>query len=462
MSTRLAEQWGVPTIALAALCLALVGVTHLLLRWWVRRLSRRYETGARWLPLDEARWRRWLTRALGAILAPIATLVWIHGASFVLDLVIRDATPATARPTALAGLGWVYALSVLGASFWLLWRVGGIIELFLLSLSARTETAWDDLLLPLAGKTVRLALPPLAVILGAPALSVSPALAEVVRNATSLMLIGVVAFILCQVADAAAAFVLKQHRTDVTDNLQARAIHTQVLVLKKVALTVIGVFTLASMLMVFEPVRQFGASILASAGVAGIVVGLAAQRSIATLLAGFQIALTQPIRVDDVVIVENEWGRIEDITLTYVVMRIWDQRRLIVPMTHFIERPFQNWTRSSSDILCTVTFHLDYAVPVTAMRAELTRILQQSRYWDGRVNALQVTDTREHTVEVRALASAADASLAWDLRCEVREKLVGFMQRDHPDSLPRIRASFAADPTEPASASMSSTAERSA
>ena len=216
-------------------------------------------------------------------------------------------------------------------------------------------------------------------ILGAPALSVSPALAEVVRNATSLMLIGVVAFILCQVVDAAAAFVLKQHRTDVADNLQARAIHTQVLVLKKVALTVIGVFTLASMLMVFESVRQFGASILASAGVAGIVVGLAAQRSIATLLAGFQIALTQPIRVDDVVIVENEWGRIEDITLTYVVVRIWDQRRLIVPMTHFIERPFQNWTRSSSDILCTVTFHLDYSVPVPAMRAELTRILQQSR-----------------------------------------------------------------------------------
>jgi small-conductance mechanosensitive channel len=216
------------------------------------------------------------------------------------------------------------------------------------------------------------------------------------------------------------------------------------------------------MLMVFESVRQFGASILASAGVAGIVVGLAAQRSIATLLAGFQIALTQPIRVDDVVIVENEWGRIEDITLTYVVVQIWDQRRLIVPMTHFIERPFQNWTRSSSDILCTVTLHLDYSAPVTAMRAELTRILQQSRYWDGRVNVLQVTDTREHTVEVRALASAADASLAWDLRCEIREKLVGFIQRAHPDSLPRSRTSFAADPAEPAPVSMPSAAERSA
>ena len=406
----------------------------------------------RLVSVDEARWRRWLTRALHEMLPPAALLVWIQGIVVAFELLIRDGAPAAVRDTALTALDWIYGFSVLGAMFWLLWRVGGIIELFLVSLSARAETSWDDVLLPLAGKTVRRALPLLALILGAPALSVSPALAEVVRNATSLMLIGVVAFILCQVVDTAAAFVLRPYRIDVTDNLQARGIHTQVMVLKKVALTVIGVFTLASMLMVFESVRQFGASILASAGMAGIVVGLAAQRSIATLLAGFQIALTQPIRVDDVVIVENEWGRIEDITLTYVVVKIWDQRRLIVPMTHFIERPFQNWTRSSSDILCTVIFHLDYSVPVQAMRDELTRILQQSQHWDGRVNVLQVTDTKEHTVEVRALASAADASLAWDLRCEVREQLVGFIQRDHPESLPRIRASFAADPTERVSA----------
>ena len=448
MSTRLAQEWGVPAITLAALLLLLVGLTHLSLRWWVRHQSRRYEAGARWVSIDEARWRRWLTRALHEMLPPAALLVWIQGIGFALDLAVRDRAPVTVRDTALIGLDWAYGFSVVGALFWLLWRLGGIIELFLASLSARADTSWDDVLLPLAGKTVRRALPLLAVILGAPALSVSPALAEVVRNATSLLLIGVVAFILCQLADAATTLVIKQHRIDVADNLQARAIHTQVLVLKKVALTVIGVFTLASMLMVFESVRQFGASILASAGVAGIVVGLAAQRSIATLLAGFQIALTQPIRVDDVVIVENEWGRIEDITLTYVVVRIWDQRRLIVPMTHFIERPFQNWTRSSADLLCAVILHMDYSVPVAALRDELTRILQHSRHWDGRVNVLQVTDSKEQTLEVRALASAADASLGWDLQCEVRERLVGFIQREYPHSLPRIRASFAADPTE--------------
>jgi small-conductance mechanosensitive channel len=461
MSTRLAADGNIPTLALVGSFLALVGVTHLLLGWWVRRQSRRYEAGSGLVSIAESRWRRWLTRALHEVLPPVALLVWIQGIAVALELAIRDGASADVRIAALTGLDWVYGLSVLGALVWLLWRVGRIIELFLVSLSARAETSWDDVLLPLAGKTVRRALPLLALILGAPALSVSPALAEVVRNATSLLLIGVIAFILCQLVDTAATFVLKPYRLDVTDNLRARGIHTQVVVLKKVALTIIGVFTLASMLMVFESVRQFGASILASAGIAGIVVGLAAQRSIATLLAGFQIAMTQPIRVDDVVIVEGEWGRIEDITLTYVVIKVWDQRRLIVPMTHFIERPFQNWTRSSSDILCTVILHLDYSVPVPALRAELARILQQSRYWDKRVNVLQVTDAGQHTVEIRALASAADASLAWDLRCEVREQLVAFVQRAYPGCLPRIRASFAADPTDRESAS-SPVAERTA
>lgn len=448
MSARLAADWNIPTLAVAGLSLVLVAVIHLALRWFVRRQSRRYEAGAGWVSPDEARWRRWLTRALREIVPPVALLVWGQGIAVAVELLLIDILPAAMRATAATAVDWLYGFSVLAGLFWLLWRVGGIIELFLVSLAARADTAWDDILLPLAGKTVRRALPLLALILGAPALSVSPALAEVVRNATSLLLIGVVAFILCQVVNTAAAFVLRPYRLDVADNLRARGIHTQVMVLKKVAFTVVGIFTLASMLMVFESVRQFGASILASAGIAGIVVGLAAQRSIATLLAGFQIAMTQPIRVDDVVIVEGECGRIEDITLTYVVVKIWDQRRLIVPMTHFLERPFQNWTRTSAEMLGSVMLYLDYSVPVDALREELTRIVHASPLWDRRVNALQVTDTREHTVEVRALVSAADASQAWDLRCEVREQLVAFVQRRYPRSLPRLRTSFAGDPTD--------------
>lgn len=194
------------------------------------------------------------------------------------------------------------------------------------------------------------------------------------------------------------------------------------------------------MLMTFDKVRQLGTSILASAGIIGIIVGLAAQRTIATLLAGLQIAITQPIRVDDVVIVENEWGRIEEITFTYVVVRIWDLRRLILPITYFIEKPFQNWTRVTADILGTVFIYVDYTVPVQAIREELHRILKSTDLWDGKAWGLQVTNATERTVELRALMTAPDASAAWDLRCEVREKILEFVQKKYPDGLPKVRA----------------------
>jgi small-conductance mechanosensitive channel len=439
---QLISGLGASTVALAALVLALMALAHLSLRWWIKRKARRDNPAVGDSSASDVRLRRWVARGLTAILPALALLIWIHGLYFTLSLLIREVGPPTLADPALVALRWAYGLGVVGGIFWLLSRIGRLIDAFLISLSTRTDSSWDDVLLPVAGKAVRRVLPLLALILGAPALSVSPALAEVVRNATSLLLIGVVAFILYQIVDAATSFVLRQHRLDVSDNLEARSIYTQVVVLKKVAVTIIGIFTLASMLMVFDSVRQFGASILASAGIAGIVIGFAAQRSIATLLAGFQIALTQPIRLDDVVIVEKEWGRIEDITLTYVVVRVWDLRRLVVPITYFIEQPFQNWTRSSADILGTVFLYVDYGVPLDALRAELTRLLKASRYWDGKVNVLQVTDAKEHTLEIRALASAADASLAWDLRCEIREKLVAFIQHKYPESLPRFRASL--------------------
>jgi small-conductance mechanosensitive channel len=430
-------------VIVAVTALAVIAILHVAARAWVVRRAR--QDDARAAGTGERAFR-WLGRGLREILPPAAFLIWMHGLWLAARLLLREQEPGTIPAQVQAGLEWAYRIALLLGMFWLLSRVGRLIEAFLISLASRAQTTWDDLLLPLAGKTVRLALPLVAFILGAPALSASPALAEIVGHLTSLLLIGVVAFMLAQAVNAAAEFVLARHRIDVTDNLQARAVYTQVIVLKKVALTIVGVFTLASMLMVFDAVRQFGASILASAGIAGIVVGFAAQRSIATLLAGFQIALTQPIRVDDVVIVENEWGRIEDITLTYVVVRVWDQRRLIVPITYFIEQPFQNWTRSSAEILATVFVHVDYTAPVDALREELTRVLHASPHWDGRVNVLQVTAAKEHTLELRALASAADASKAWDLRCEVREQLVAFLQRTRPESLPRLRATLASPP----------------
>ena len=260
------------------------------------------------------------------------------------------------------------------------------------------------------------------------------------NHVLSLLLIAVVSWLLIKIVYVFEDFLVSRFEIDVKDNLQARKIHTQLRVLKRIVVITIGVVALATMLMTFPKVRQLGTTILASAGIIGIVVGMAAQRTIGAFIAGLQIAFTQPIRVDDVVIVENEWGRIEEITLTYVVVKIWDLRRLIVPITYFIEKPFQNWTRVTADILGTVFLYVDYTVDLGAVREELQRLLKESEFWDGKVCGLQVTNTSERTVEVRALMSAADASAAWSLRCHVREKLVDFIKTKFPQALPRLRA----------------------
>lgn len=230
-------------------------------------------------------------------------------------------------------------------------------------------------------------------------------------------------------------------RYDITekDNLKARRVYTQFRIIERILIFLVVIIALAAALMTFSGIRQIGVSLFASAGVAGIILGFAAQKLIGTVLAGFQIAITQPIRIDDVVIVENEWGWIEEITLTYVCVRIWDKRRLIVPTPYFIEKPFQNWTRVSSDILGTVFIYTDYTVPIDALREELTRILKADKNWDGKVNVLQVTNSTERTVELRALMSSADSPSAWDLRVNVREKLISFLQKNYPQSLPKTR-----------------------
>jgi small-conductance mechanosensitive channel len=232
------------------------------------------------------------------------------------------------------------------------------------------------------------------------------------------------------------------------DNLGARRIHTQTKVLARSVNVLIILIGAGMALMTLPLLKQIGTSLLASAGVAGLIVGLAAKPVLGNLLAGLQLALSQPIRLDDVVIVENEWGQIEEITGTYVVVRIWDQRRMIVPLQWFIEHPFQNWTRSSSELLGTVTIWTDYCLPVDPIRAEADRICRATPEWDGRVCLIQVTDASERAMQLRVLVSAQDAGRTWDLRCKVREGLIAYIQRNYPDCLPRLRI----DDTETASA----------
>lgn len=238
---------------------------------------------------------------------------------------------------------------------------------------------------------------------------------------------------------------LLRFRIDTEDNLLARKHLTQVRVLVRTADALVVVVTLGAALMTFEPVRQYGVSLFASAGVAGLVAGLAARPVLSNLFAGVQLAMTQPIRIDDSVVVENEWGWIEEITATYVVIRLWDLRRLIVPLTYFIEKPFQNWTRDSSAILGSAFLYVDYRAPVDKIRDKLGDVVKQSKNWNGKVVGLQVTDAKERTIELRCLMSANSAGQAFDLRCEVREHLIDFLQREHPEALPRERSEISLD-----------------
>jgi small-conductance mechanosensitive channel len=261
-----------------------------------------------------------------------------------------------------------------------------------------------------------------------------------VRHLNGLLLIAALTALAMGAIGGLADGLIQRNPADAEDNLHARSIQTQTRVLSRSAMVLVLIAGVAMALMTFPGARQLGTSLLASAGVLGIIAGMAARPVFSNLIAGLQLALAQPIRLDDVLIVKGEWGRVEEITGTYVVIRIWDERRLIVPLQWFIENPFENWTRSSSEILGTVFLHVDYTMPVEALREEARRIVEAAPEWDRRVFAVQVTDTTERTMQVRILMSARNAGKAFDLRCRVREDLLAFLAREYPQCLPQVRS----------------------
>ncbi|MCC6915145.1 MAG: mechanosensitive ion channel family protein [Rhodospirillaceae bacterium] len=267
---------------------------------------------------------------------------------------------------------------------------------------------------------------------------------EIVSKLLSVAVILLVGWGAVIAIDVASSFYLKRFQSEAGDSIQARKHFTQVRVLRRAIDLLIGLITIAAALMAFEPVRQFGVSLFASAGAAGLIVGLAARPVLSNLIAGIQLAVTQPIRLNDAVVVEGEWGWIEEITSTYVVIKVWDLRRLIVPLSYFMEKPFQNWTRETTQILGTVFLQVDYLVPVAQLRSKLAEIVAQSELWDKAAVDLQVTDFKESSVELRMVVSAKNSSDAWSLRCDVREKMLAFLQAEYPESLPRQRIEFSA------------------
>ena len=260
-----------------------------------------------------------------------------------------------------------------------------------------------------------------------------------IRHLNGLVLIATVTWLIVSAIGGMATGIIAQHPADVDDNLQARRIHTQARVLSRSAMLMVIFAGAAMMLMTFPGAKQVGASLLASAGVIGIVAGLAAKPVFSNLIAGLQIALAQPIRIDDVLIVQGEWGRVEEITGTYVVLKIWDDRRLIIPLQWFIENPFQNWTRTGSELLGSVFLNVDVRMPVAPLRAALEKMMPGYPEWDRRFFNLQVTDVTEKTMQLRVLCTAQSSSKAFDLRCKVREDMIAFMQKEYPQYLPTLR-----------------------
>jgi len=312
--------------------------------------------------------------------------------------------------------------------------VGWILYLIVVILLKRWGRALDPLKRPL-----RFLIPTLCILTVISSLRLAEKERLLIGYLFNAVLIALTGWLTIKIVYILRDAILSRYNVQARDNAAARGIHTQMRMLANIVNAVIVLLTISFILMSIPGAGHIGVSILASAGIAGIVIGFAAQKALGNLIAGIQIAIAQPIRLDDVVIIENEWGWIEEINLTFAVVRIWDLRRLVVPISYFLEKPFQNWTRTKAELLGTVLIYADYNIPVKEIRNELSRVLKESPLWDKKANALQVTNVTEKTVELRALMSAADSSALWDLRCEVREKLLEFLQTRFPKCLPKVR-----------------------
>jgi small-conductance mechanosensitive channel len=389
--------------------------------------------------IQSKRHQSWLALSAAAIRKPLALYLWVVGGAFALMPIV---TGIVSRPTRVFWAGALTAVLYAGqivTVLWLVFRAIRAVEKRTRLWAERTGSVLGKVIVPILGQTLRLTVPLLGIILLLPLLKLPENWAWVTQKGFGVLLIVALSLLIIRGINAVQLALLSRHRMDAEANLSARRIYTQVSVIRKIIVSAVVIIATGSILMLFDPVRQFGTSILASAGIAGVVIGFAAQKTLGNVLAGIQIALTQPLLIDDIVVVEGEFGQIEEITLTYVTVRTWDLRRLVLPITYFVEKPFQNWSRVSTELLGTVILYLDYQVPLGELRKELKRLVENNPKWDRKVCGLQVTDTKQSTIEVRALVSSTDPGKGFDLRCDVREGLIDFLCRNYPESLPRVR-----------------------
>ena len=339
--------------------------------------------------------------------------------------------------------GWIWSAGILTTAIVLAFGVHRILFFVLRRLARRKGNPLMSSLVHHGQKPSAWLLPFLALLPALPATSLPEVALDPLERAAGIGLIAAIAWLVVLSTEVITDVLISRYSADAQDNLAARRLKTITQVVHHIVVTVVVIVALSIILMTFPAVKQIGMSLLASAGLAGLVVGMAMKSTLSSLIAGIQIAFSQPIRIEDSVVVEGEWGWIEEITTTFVVVRIWDLRRLVLPISYFIEKPFQNWTRKSADLLGTVFLYVDYTAPVDEVRQELHRLLQTTDLWDGKSWGLQVTNATDRALELRALMSASSSSRAWDLRCLIREGLVQFLQEHYPECLPKTRADVA-------------------
>ncbi|HEX3809874.1 MAG TPA: mechanosensitive ion channel family protein [Rhizomicrobium sp.] len=343
-------------------------------------------------------------------------------------------------------LAWLPAWAIALAAFGVILAAAFVLQAVANRILGRAAFAWSPFLraaFQRSRRLIRFAVIMFAVGVALPLVPFDPVVRDSIRKVMAAAVVVQLGWMILIAIDIATERYIGRFRLDTEDNLLARKAVTQVRVLVRAVNFLVVLLTAGFALMMFDSVRQYGVSLFASAGVAGIVAGLAARPVFSNLVAGMQLALAQPIRLDDAVVVNNEMGKVEEFTSTYVVIKLWDWRRMIVPLSYFFENPFVNLTRSNAELIGSVFFYVDYTLPVEALRAEFMRVVKQSRLWSGKVANLQVSDCKDTVMEVRALVSARSSGDAWDLRCEVREKLIAFIHDNYPGALPRQRSEVA-------------------
>jgi small-conductance mechanosensitive channel len=350
---------------------------------------------------------------------------------------MSELTPAQLE--VIVGSGWIVLAAAVGLAmqrvlYWTLRRWA----------KARHNT-FADAIVRQTGRPAAYILPLLAILIVVPDLVLPERWIESIEHVTGLLAIGAVAWSIIALIGLWRDITVAGHRLDVEDNLVARQLGTRVDILSRIASTLVGIVAVGMILMTFPEIRALGTTLLASAGVAGIVAGLAARPLFENLIAGIQLALTQPIRIDDVVIVEKQYGRIEEIHSTYVVVRLWDLRRLVVPLTYFIETPFENWTRRTANLMGEVYFFADFTLDIDALRAQIPEMIRSTPLWDGQFQNLQVTDATDRALQLRVLVTARNSSELFDLRCFMRERIATYLRDRQPHALPRVRSGAPSD-----------------